>query len=339
MNLFFSFLVSISLFLGALYGDPLLPASLKKGDLIALVFPGSYLDKDKDTAEKILIRKAQWLKSKGYRTIYYPKSVHPYGYLAGSDKERADALMAAWSNPEVKAIWCVRGGYGCTRILNLLNYDKIKANPKIFIGMSDVTALHIALHQKAKITTFLGPVFNYFDEAESKFDQGYALTALEEIVSGPSHQISYPKQGVDYQVIKAGKAKGRVVGGNLTLLATLCGTEWQLNTDNKILLLEDVDEEVYRIDRMLCQLKNAGMLDKPAAVILASWDNCKSTFQNGLTLHDVFQEYFEEANYPVIIGFPSGHINNQATVPLNALMEIDTAKKGLKVLEPVVRNK
>jgi muramoyltetrapeptide carboxypeptidase len=310
------------------------PPALKKGDLIALVFPASYVESDDDSA--VLKKRALWLKNKGYRSSFYPTTVTTYGYLAGTDKERAAALMDAWKNPEVKAIWCFRGGYGTPRLLDLLDYDWIKTHPKILIGMSDITALHNAIHMKTGLVTFLGPVLNYFATDNDSFDDTYALAQLEPTLTvAKPRKIDLPTSGLDLKVLKPGKAQGKFVGGNLSLIAALCGTPWQLETKGKILVLEDVGEKAYRIDRLLWQLEEASLLDSPAAVILGGWEACSST--NNVTLEQVFKEYFGNKTYPVILNFPTGHIKYQATIPLNVLGEVDTEKKKISILEPSVQ--
>jgi len=299
------------------------PPPLQKGDLIALVFPASFLDKGSE-GQAILNRKAKWLQKKGYSTIFYPGCVKPKGYLAGTDQERARALMSAWKNPKVKAIWCVRGGYGTPRILDLIDYEWIKQHPKIMIGMSDITALHQAIIKKTDLTTYLGPVFNYFDESDGSFDGDYAFKELEKVLVkeyvGP---VQLPDGNPPLHALCSGKAMGKLVGGNLTLVAALTGTKWQIDTTNRVLILEDVGEEIFRIDRMLWQLKEAGLLEKPAAVILGSWKDCKSNLKNSLKLDEVLQQYFGNASYPVIKNFPSGHGKYQTTLALNALTEVD----------------
>lgn len=310
--------------------------ALKKGDLIALVFPASYLECD--DPEGVLKKKIAYLEAKGYRAALYPAVCKPQGYLAGSDKERAQALMAAWKNPEVKAIWCVRGGYGTPRILDLLDYDWIRKHPKILIGMSDITALHHAIQLKTGLVTFLGPVFNYFGNANDSFDEQYALMQLEPVISvakGKKIDLPASPSFPEMKVIRKGKAKGRFVGGNLSLICALLGTRWQLNTKGKILVLEDVGEKAYRIDRLLWQLEEAGLLEHPAAVILAGWEGCTAT--NSISIEQIFQEYFKNKPYPVILNFPSGHIKYQATLPLNTLGELDTDKKRVTILEASVK--
>ena len=309
------------------------PPALQKGDLVAVVFPSSFLrvEPDEITAFEILNSKIEWLQQLGYRTICYPSQVNRVGYLAGTDDERAEALMEAWKNEEVKAIWCFQGGYGSQRILDQLDYEVIKVNPKIFIGMSDITALHQAIRQRTGLVTYLAPVLNYFNEPE--FDNQFALASLEEVLANPAQREVIFPEGIDCEVLRQGCATGQLIGGNLSLIAGLCGTEWQLNTEGKVLLLEDISESNYRIDRMLWQLKESGLLDKCAAVILSSWEDCKSNSQCSLSLDEIFHHYFKDAKYPVIKGFPSGHTRYQVTLPLNALIEIETDTKSVRCLE------
>ena len=306
----------------------LYPPLLQKGDLVALVFPGFFLEKDKAEADAIMLEKAHWLQSKGFRVTYYPKSITPYGYFSAPDTERAHALMSAWKNENVKAIWCFRGGYGCQRILDLLDYEWIKTHPKVFIGMSDVTALHSAIGQKTGLVTFLSPVLNYYHEKKSEFDDAYAFNSLKQVVMNqPKGEIALPSN-LKPKALRPGKAKGKLVGGNLTLIAALCGTKWQLDTKGKILVLEEIGERLYRIDRMLWQLKECGMLDNLAGVVLGGFTDIVPHTKSTFTLDEIFKEYFRDKPYPVLMNFPTGHDSFQATLPLNyeVVLDADNAK-------------
>jgi muramoyltetrapeptide carboxypeptidase len=326
-------------FLTSLFADPttMYPPPLQKGDLIALVFPASFLDAENDKAKQILQSKSEWLQHQGFRTIFYPTQIRRIGYLAGTDEERAKHLMDAWKNKEVKAIWCFRGGYGSQRILDYLDYEYIKQHPKIFLGMSDITALHEAIRQKTGLVTFLAPVLNFFNEKENKFDDVYAFSSFKNLLIDQKLGEIPLAPNTELEILRPGKAKGQLVGGNLSLVVSLCGTKWQMNTKGKILILEDVSEDIYSVDKMLWQLKNSGLLDEPAAVILGSWIDCKPIFTHSLTLDQVFNHYFENASYPVIKGFPSGHDKYQTTLPLNTLIEIDTVTKKVTLLEPLLK--
>jgi len=297
------------------------------GDTIALVAPASWCDGFDETSAA--------LKKRGFQVKLPSNFEERFGYLAGTDEERAQALMEAWKAPEVKAIWCIRGGYGSGRILNLLDYDYIRDHPKIFIGMSDITALHMALMQKAGLITFLGPV------AKWTFDPTKKTKILEQ---GIWNIISEGKTGVyenplACKTIVGGKGEGVLVGGNLSLISAHIGTQWQLDTAGKILILEDVGEKVYRVDRMLNQLRQTGMVDNLAGLILASWKDCEPDMEGGWTVEKICRDYFYDASYPVILGFPSGHIGAQVTLPLNCRYALDGNAGKVELLEPGVAYK
>lgn len=303
------------------------PRALEKGDLIALVFPATYLDVD-DLESGALENIKATLEQRGFAVKYYPEQSSPFGYLSDTDKNRAAALMEAWRDPEVKAIWCCRGGFGSCLTLDYLDFTYMQENTKIFIGMSDITAIHVAL-QKHGLVTFLGPVLNYFNSAE--FDVEYALTSMENCLVNTDTSISIPGE-MEIDVLSEGVASGELVGGNLTLLSSLCGTKWQLNTKDKVLLIEEIGEYHYRIDRMLWQLKEAGLFRDVKGVILASFDGCKAKIGES-SLRDIFDKYFKNAPFPVLYQFPSGHISTQAMLPLNIEVEIDTSQKNITYLD------
>ena len=296
------------------------PPKLKEGDLIAFVFPAFFLE---NPASDILKQKALWLEERGFQVIYYPETFHLDGYFSGTDEDRAQALMSAWKNDAVKAIWCFRGGYGSQRLLNLLDYDWIRNHPKIFIGMSDITALHSAIGQKTGLVTYLAPVFNYFNESKSTFDASYAFSSLlESIMDQNGEEITLPLAS-ELQTLRPGKAEGELVGGNLTLIASLCGTPWQMDTKGKILVLEEVGERLYRVDRLLWQLKEAGMFDHLAGLILGDFTDIQPHTKNTFTLDEVFDHYFGNCPFPVLKNFPTGHGDFQTTLPLHSEIEID----------------
>ncbi|MCB1109441.1 MAG: LD-carboxypeptidase [Chlamydiia bacterium] len=291
------------------------PEPLEIGDTIALVAPASWCEGFEETAEV--------LRERGFRVRMPSNLEERFAYFAGTDQQRADAFMEAWKDPEVKAVWCIRGGYGSGRILDLLDYEYIREHPKIFIGMSDITALHTALLQKTGLVTFLGPVASWASDA---------LDVWEIIQQG---KVGTYENAFPFQTIVGGRGEGVLVGGNLALISAHVGTEWQLETKGKLLILEDVGEKVYRLDRMLNQLKQARMLDDLAGLILASWDSCE-VGEEGWTAEQVCRDYFSNAHYPVVFGFPSGHIENQVTLPLNCRYALNGETGELTLLEPGV---
>ncbi len=338
-TLFFLF---ISLPYLLLSGEPVRPPALKKGDTIAIIAPASSPEED----QEVVARGIKMLMSKGYKVKIAANLMTRYGYLAGTDFDRAKALMDAWKDPEVKAIWCWRGGFGTTRLLDRIDYKIIRDNPKILIGMSDITALHAAIIKETGLITFLGPNLNGVFGKDTRSDHHYNQEELWKMISAESTQrkgylISHPKSfRIGNQAIATlspGIAKGRLAGGTLSLVVSLVGTPWQIETEGRILVLEEVDEEPYRIDRMLGQLKLAGLLEKPAGVVLCSWRGCGGKKpEKSLTLDHVFREYFSHAPYPVMVGFPSGHVLEQATLPLNALAELDAGQRTLRIIEDPV---
>lgn len=262
----------------------------------------------------------QGLKNLGFEPVWGKNAQLKYGYLAGEDCFRAEAFMELWKDSSVSLIWCARGGYGACRILDRLDFDFIRKNPKILIGMSDITALHCAFAKKISYPTFLGPnlslVFGKDDQMTwhmqtdtlrrlSTFDKSYQLRSCEWI----SH----------------GKANAPLLGGNLCVLTSLIGTPWLPKFKDKILLIEDVNEAPYRIDRMLYQLDCCGVLSSLKGVILASFENCNpSLHHDSLDLKQIFTHYFKSKNYPVLLGFPSGHISYQQTIPLGVNLQMNS---------------
>lgn len=340
----FSFFFSIACSFLKADTQTLFPPALKKGDVIAVVAPASCPEEDRQT----IARGIKLLVEKGYRVRLSPNLMTRHGYLAGNDTDRTKAFMDAWKDPEVKAVWCYRGGFGCTRILDRLDYSAIKQNPKVFIGMSDVTAMHAAIIKETGMVTFLGPnvnaVFGKDEKNDNPFNEGELWKMISnEYCSGPkSRKIqnpkSFPVPGQSVMTIRPGIAKGRLAGGTLSLVISLIGTPWEIETKGKILVLEEVDEEPYRIDRMLCQLKLSGHLEELAGVVLCSFKACRERRPDrSLTLEHVFKDYFANAPYPVLLGFPSGHMMDQATLPLNTMAELDATKKTVTVLEHPVK--
>ncbi|MEM8864837.1 MAG: LD-carboxypeptidase [Planctomycetota bacterium] len=325
---------------------PVKPRALHPGDTIMFVAPAGELDR-----ERIGLA-ARRLNELGYRTIVPENLFRQRGYLAGSDQERADELMQAFIDPEVDAIFPGTGGYGVTRMLDLLDWEVIRQHPKIVIGFSDITALHLALAAKAKLVTFhspnpqwgLGSEENLMPLSEKYFwrnlrakenasdDQGFVYDLSDfRAAADESHRPG------SLRAIRPGKAEGRLIGGNLSLVAALIGTPYEAETSGKVLFLEDVNEEPYRIDRMLSQLKLSGQLDACAAVLLGQFSRCEAKSDRGLSLAQVFDDYFADAPYPVVANFPAGHVRLNATLPLGCRVRVDADELLISVLEnPVV---
>jgi muramoyltetrapeptide carboxypeptidase len=265
------------------------------------------------------------------------------GYLAGSDAARADDLNAMFADDSVDAIWCVRGGYGASRILPALDYALMQRKPKALVGYSDITALHVAIHRHAGLVTFHGPVafraFTPYSLGELKRVLWTGETPVR--VGGPP-PFERAEGRVDWEnrvaTLVPGKARGRLIGGNLCLMAHLCGTPYFPDLRGAILFLEDVEEAYYRIDRMLTQLWLAGALTGVAGVAFGKFTNCNPSafFLQNRALDDILAERCRILGVPAISGIMVGHIDDQTTLPLGCLAELDADAGTLTLLEPGV---
>ena len=311
------------------------PKALQPGDTIAVVAPASELSQER-------VERAQSrLEAMGFK-VFIPKNLYrKRGYLAGSDEQRAEELMAAFRNPEIKAIYPGTGGYGTTRMLDLLDYKTIRQNPKILHGFSDITGLHLAIHKKAGLVTFHGPNLMYGLGSEDNltwFSANYQWSAEVQSRFEMPRQIGYtfkmPADATPIRIIHPGVARGRLIGGNLSLISPLIGTEYEIETKGRILFIEDVREEPYRIDRYLSHLRLAGKLDQVAGVILGIFRKCESEDpEESLSLDQVFDDYFADLGVPVIQNFPVGHFKYNATLPIGVMAELDANTGTVKLLE------
>lgn len=294
------------------------PKPLKKGGTIGIVAPARPAD------QTTLSFCMEQLQQRGFKTKAAPNITVKEGIFAGDERLRASSFMNCWCDPEVDAVWCFHGGYGCTPLLEHLDFARLKANPKIFIGMSDITALHAAIARQCDLVTFLGPTLGYlFSEHRLQY-LPFSEDSLWQMIMDNTGRTLFS----NFEILSPGRAEGKLVGGNLALITALIGTPWQIDTEGKILVLEDVNEPPYRIDRMLCQLKQSRLLEGVAGVILCSWHNCEGD-DPSFPLSEVFERYFSKADYPVVGGFPNGHIPRQVTLPLNAKAELDTVQNRL----------
>ena len=317
----------------SLFKKNIIPASLKKGDTVALIAPGSPIK-----PEKFQIAIAN-IESLGLVPKYTDTVFKKYGYLAGIDQERLDDFHQMVSDPTVKAIWCLRGGYGCTRLLHQLDFNLIKNNPKIIIGYSDITALLIAIYQKTKIVGFHGPV------AISDYFTTYSKLNIENILfkrEVDSFKIWYqPQTDPKYKdhnfIINHGKASGRLTGGNLSLLVNLPGTEFAPRFKGKLVFIEDVGEKPYRIDRMLTYLLAATDLKDAAGIILGIFVDCESKDDDSLSLQQVLMDRLSILGVPCFYGFTFGHVRDICTFPLGIDAQMDTSDMSVTLLEQAVK--
>lgn len=253
------------------------------------------------------------------------------GYLAGSDEERAKDLMAMFEDERIHAIFCTRGGYGAARLLERLDYAYIRLHPKILVGFSDITALSLALYAQAGLVTFAGPM------VAAEFASGILPMTAQALWDMLRHRrTSRQLPNCDeVQVMHRGVAEGTLLGGNLAVLCSLVGTPWLPDFQGAILFLEDVGESVYRIDRMLLQLKHAGILRGIAGVMLGSFTAIPEDSPNR-ELATVLAEYFLPLGIPVLTGIPFGHIPEKITLPIGSRVRLDAERRKITVLQPVV---
>lgn len=309
------------------------PRRLKRGDTVALVAPSSGVS----NAE--FGRALQNLENLGLKVKLGKYVRETNGFLAGTDDQRAEDLNRAISDKECAAVWCIRGGYGLTRILPKIDFAAIRKNPKPIIGYSDTTALLLAAHQATGLVTFHGPGGS---STQSDYTRKHLTAALME--SAAPHKIELSpeyatRDNLLYktQVITPGKAKGRLIGGNLSLITAMAGTPFALlDVKGKILFLEDVNERPYRIDRMFVQLAQSVDLRKAAGIALGIFDRCEPPNDNSQTVVDVVRELLGGLGIPLIYGLSFGHIRDQFTLPLGVEAELDTAKATVTLLETAV---
>lgn len=304
--------------------------ALQPGDTIGVIAPSS------PGKPEILERAETELEALGFQVKMGETCYLSYGgYLAGTSEVRANELNAMFADPDIDGILCLRGGYGSPQMLPLLDYDLIARNPKLFIGYSDITALHTALGQKAGLATLQGPMASagiaYTLDAVSS---GYLLRAMTE--PEPLGPILNPPDEVIACMV-GGCVTGPIVGGNLALIAALMGTPYELDTRGKLLFLEDIDEEPYRVDRMLTQLALAGKFEDAQGIICGTFTNCNSVnYSHGFQIIDVFNNVVAPFGKPMIWNLQSGHGAYNIALPFGVEATLDAANGILIIEESVV---
>ena len=307
------------------------PPRLSPGDTVGLVSPASAMGSDDG-----LDRAEWWIRGMGLVPKFGPHAGGRHGYLAGTDEERAADLNAAYADPAVKAVFAVRGGWGGARILPLLDWATIRAHPKLLIGFSDVTALHLAFAARAGFATIHGGnATSSWRKASWESLWRLAFAGDTPVLGGAEVEA---ETGRPARTVTGGRATGRLLGGNLTILSTLMGTGWLPEMKGAVLFLEDVNEAEYRIDRMFQQLKLAGVLDGLAGVIFGQCTSCATTAPDyaGFTLDQLIDHYLAPLGVPAVAGFNTGHVANQLSLPSGARVELDADARTVKALEPVV---
>lgn len=305
------------------------PEALKFGDTVGIIAPAS------PTTEERVKKAHDKLIEMGFKVKMGKSPYERYGYLSGSDNIRAEDINEMFRDKEVDGIICIRGGYGTPRILDLLDYEAIKNNPKVFVGYSDITALHIAFTQIADLVTYHGPmVASDMIGNFSEFSKDNLYKAIME--TDPIGKISNPP-GEEIITINGGIAEGNIIGGNLSLIVDTIGTPYEIDVKGKILFIEEIGEEPYNIDRMLNQLRLAGKLHDAVGIILGDFNNCVSEkHDENLTLEQVIEDHIKPVGKPTIFNLQAGHCEPMVTIPFGVRARLDADKKELIILESCV---
>lgn len=276
---------------------------------------------------------ADMLRRHGFETKLGESCRSIYGYLAGGDSVRAADVNAFFWDPEVAGIVCLKGGYGTLRILDALDYDSIRQNPKVFVGYSDITGMHLALNRHCSLPTFHGPMG--VSDTLLQGDEFSTLSWLTALTSSaPLGRFENPPDAAPMITLVGGVARGPMIGGNLSLVASTMGTPFEIDAQNKILFFEDIDERPYRVDRMLTQLRLAGKFDACAGIVLGDWNNCvPEEGTRSLDLMEIFRDILVPTGKPTMAGFQAGHCYPMITFPFGVEAVLDADSLSLEMVE------
>ena len=292
-------------------------AILKSGDKIGFIAP-SCSQQNKDLTKAI-----KYFESLGLNVVLAPNLNKEYRYMADTDINRAKAINQMYKDTSIKALFCIRGGAGSSRLLNYLDYDLIKNNPKPIIGLSDSTILQNALITKSKIKSFTGflPLYDF----KNKNIDSLVSSSLENALFDDKHHIT---SGSPF---KKGEAKGVLIGGTLSSLLYLCGTPYFPNLKNKILLLEDTDEKTYKIDLMLNQIKQQKNFNQLRGIIFGKFSDCIIIDKEDGTIEDCIKDFTKDLNIPIITDFEYGHIPSRYVLPLGTQIKIKSSQNNCSI--------
>jgi muramoyltetrapeptide carboxypeptidase len=301
------------------------PPRLKRGDLVALTAPAGAIFNAESIQKATLA-----LENAGFRVKHGDTLTQRFGYLAGTDAVRAAELQSLFEEREVRGIIAMRGGWGCARLLPLLDLHKAAAQPKVLSGFSDITTLLLAFQAQTGMVSFHGPVGNSTWEG---FTTEQFLRVVSEAET-PTFRAAADKQN---RIIAGGKASGILLGGNLTVLCALSGTPWMPDYTGAILFIEETEEEPYAIDRLLTQLELNGTLRKLSGIVWGACTKCDAEEPDkSFTLDEVLKQKLGGLGIPVVTGFPFGHVRDKLTLPLGIKAELDAEAGTLKLLESAV---
>ena len=310
------------------------PRVLRLGDTAGLITPSTYVS---DPGQlQLALRTMEYF---GLRPRMGKNVGRRTGYLGGSVDERLDDLHAMFRDPDVRAVFAIRGGYGSEQLLDRIDYDLIRRNPKVFVGYSDITALHLAIQKRAGLVTFHGPVAlaAFTGYTQTWFRQALFSTDPMGAITNPP-ETNQLRPAHPLRTIRAGTARGPLIGGNLTLIATTMGTPFEIETRGRVLFLEDIDEQPYSIDRMLTQLRLAGKLEAAAGIVFGECADCRPrefqpSFESTLSLGEVLDDILGKLSVPVFSGLTIGHTDDQVTLPLGVMATLDATRQQLVIEE------
>ncbi|MGP4082253.1 S66 peptidase family protein [Pseudalkalibacillus sp. R45] len=308
------------------------PKRLEKGQTVGIIAPASPLYNRSD-----LIRGIKTLEEWGFKVKVGEHVNNKHEYLAGTDEERAYDFNAMFVDPEVDAIFVTQGGYGSARMIRYLDFEKVKKNPKIFIGYSDITSLHLAIQKYTGLVTFHGPGmagFNPEDLSEYRKNHLFKALAQEE----PIGEIPLADEKKWINIINSGDAEGELVGGNISLICASLGTPFEIDTKGKILFLEEVWTEPWILDHYFTHLMNAGKIQEAAGIVIGECSDCEPFKHNPgfhvtFSLEDILFDYLEPLKIPAIHGLPIGHTKDLATLPIGVNARLEASNGKLFVTE------
>ncbi len=307
---------------------PRMPHTIKENDLVALLGPASPLSDDKAVEESI-----RGIEAIGLRVKTYPSAYKKHDYLAGTDRQRAADLTKAFADPRIKAIFCIRGGYGSSRLLPMIDWKAAGDTRKPFMGFSDITSVIGALQTKGNLVSCHGPMGVYLRNQEKATES--RQDSMRKILFEGYRGLSLKKEcgsAFKCEKIVKGKATGQLVGGNLSLFAGLCGTPWMPKAKRSILFLEELSENPYKLDRYITQLINAGFFRNVAGIALGDFSDCDPKAPDKDDWKTVLKKCLSPLKVPMIAGLPIGHCRPTWTLPMGATVELDANKGDLKFL-------
>ena len=304
---------------------------LKFGDTLGFIAPSGAV-----RTEGAIERAVKETELMGFKVKLGESAGQKYGYLSGRDEVRARDINNMFADDEVDAIVCLRGGYGAMRILDQLDYELIARHPKIFMGFSDITALHIALLNRCDLATFHGPMAaaNWAGSPLDDFSRESMYRAL--MSTEPVGELRNP-EGYPRKTVNPGQAEGQLVGGNLMLIVSSLGTPWEIDTKGRIIFIEEVGERTYCVDRMLTQLRLAGKFEDCAGVVFGDFADCPVEYPEfGLTLEEIIRDVVAPSGKPIFTGLRCGHCTPKLTLPFGVKCRMDADECTLAVLESAV---